>query len=121
MSVQEEQLLEYFQQLPVAQQQALLDYAAFLCQRYAEEPEPALQHPMAPLDIPRPEQESVIKAVRRLSKTYPMLDSNFLFEKTSSFMTRHLMRGEDGDTLIDEMEVFFQQAYESYLSEHNED
>ena len=121
MSVQQEQLLEYFQQLPVVQQQALLDYAEFLCQRYAEEPEPAPQHPLPPLDIPRPEQESVIKAVRRLSKTYPMLDSKVLFEKTSSFMTRHLMHGEDGDTLIDEMEVFFQQTYDSYLSEHSED
>ena len=110
----EEVLLKSLRQLPEAQKQTLVDYAEFLCQRYAVEETVV---PRQPVDIPRPKEESVVKAVRRLAKTYPMLDSKELFEKTSSFMMRNLMHGEDGDALIDEMEIFFQQRYQAYISE----
>ncbi len=113
----EEKLLKYFRQLPEVQQQALLDYAGFLVERYAISPEPAVVHP---LDIPRPQEESVVKAVKRLSKTYPMLDSKKLFEKTSSFMMRNLMHGEDTTSLIDEMEIFFEEHYQLHRSEKDE-
>lgn len=116
MSVDEKDFLKKFRLLPEAQKQALADYAEFLCQRYAEEPEPV---PQQPLDIPRPQQETVIKAIQRLSKTYPMLDSKELFEKTSSYMMRNLMHGEDHDVLIDEMEVFFKERYQAYLNDRD--
>jgi len=109
----EAELLKRFHQLPESQQQTLLDYAEFLSQRYAIAAEPVAEHP---LDIPRPQEESVVKAVRRLSKTYPMLDSKILFEKTSSFMMRNLMHGEDSVVLIDEMEMFFQQSYQAHIN-----
>ena len=107
-------LLKSLRKLPETQQQMLADFAEFLCQRYAIEEEIV---PQQPVDIPRPQEESVVKAVRRLSKTYPMLDSKDLFEKTSSFMMRNLMHGEDSRKVIDEMEVFFQQSFQSYMSE----
>ena len=110
----EDALLKSLRKLPETQQQMLADFAEFLCQRYAIEEEIA---PQQPVEIPRPQEESVIKAVKRLSKTYPMLDSKELFEKTSSFMMRNLMHGEDSVVVIDEMEVFFQQSFESYTSE----
>ena len=116
MSVDEKELLKKFRLLPEAQKQALADYAEFLCQRYAEEPEPV---PQQPLDIPRPQQETVIKAIQRLSKTYPMLDSKELFEKTSTYMMRNMMHGEDHDILIDEMEVFFKERYQAYLNDRD--
>jgi hypothetical protein len=46
-----------------------------------------------------------------------MLDSKELFEKTSSFMMKNLMHGEDSGIVIDEMEIFFQQTFQSYISE----
>jgi hypothetical protein len=118
MSVYEQVLLKKFRLLPEAQKQALTDYAEFLSQRYAEEPEPV---PQQPVDIPRPQQETLIKAIRRLSKTYPMLDSKELFEKTSTYMMRNLMHGEDNDALIDEMEGFFKERYQTYLSEKDKE
>jgi hypothetical protein len=118
MSVDEKVLLKKFRLLPEAQKQALADYAEFLSQRYAEEPEPV---PQQPLDIPRPQQETVIKAIQRLSKTYPMLDSKELFEKTSTYMMRNLMQGEDNDMLIDEMEVFFKERYQAYLNNRDKE
>lgn len=117
MSKIENALLKSFRQLPPEQQQALTDYADFLCQRYAIEVEAV---PLVPLDIPRPQEESVVKALRRLAKTYPMLDAKELFEKTSSFMTRNLMHGEDSTLLIDEMEVFFQHNYQEFISKKHQ-
>lgn len=110
----EKVLLEILGQLPEEQRQSLLDYAEFLVQRYAIETEPVTEYP---LDIPRPEKESVVKAVRRLSKNYPMLDSKALFEKTSSFMMRSLMHGEDSAGLIDEMEIFFEGHYQVFCKD----
>ncbi len=111
MSKKEEALLKGFGQLPEDQQQTLLEFTEFLVQRYAVEIKPVAD---SPLEIPRPEKESVVKAVKRLSKTYPMLDSKDLFEKTSSFMMRNLMHGEDSVVLIDEMEIFFEKRYQVF-------
>lgn len=111
-------LLKILQQLPEEQRQSLVDYAEFLAQRYAIETEPVAEHP---LDIPRPDKESVVKAVRRLSKNYPMLDAKELFEKTSSFMMRNLMHGEDSAGLIDEMEIFFEGHYQVFCRGKNKD
>lgn len=107
-------LLKNLRQLPPEQQQALVDYSDFLCQRYAIE---ETSVPQTPADISRPQVESVMKAIRRLSKTYPMLESKEMFEKTSSFMMRNLMHGEGSETVIDEMEVFFHQSYQNFLVE----
>lgn len=113
MSKLEDALLNSLRRLPQAQQQVLVDYAEFLSQRYGIEEETV---PLEPLDITRPQEETVVKAIRRLAKTYPMLDSKELFEKTSSYMMRNLMHGEDSSVLIEEMEVFFQQTYQDFLS-----
>ncbi|MCK5359651.1 MAG: DUF2281 domain-containing protein [Gammaproteobacteria bacterium] len=117
MSDVEKSLLKSLRQLPEVQQQTLLDYAEFLTQRYAVEDELVLQQPV---DISRPAEESVVKAVRRLSKTYPMLESKEIFEKTSSFMMRNLMRGEGSETVIDEMEIFFSQSYKTYIDDKDQ-
>ena len=109
-------LLSSLRKLPEAQKQTLVDFAEYLCQQYAVEVETI---PQQPVTIPRPQQESVVKAIKRLAKTYPMLDSKILFEKTSSLMMRNLIHGEESGILIDEMELFFQQNYEVYISEND--
>ena len=118
MAITEKALLEKFNGLPAEQKQALADYADFLFERYGKQPDPV---PDQPLEIPRPENESVIKAIKRLSKTYPMLDTRELFEKTSSFMTRSLMHGEDDIVIIDEMEVFFEHHYQRFIEKNKKD
>lgn len=110
----EDRLLKSFRRLPESQQQTLVDFAEYLAKQYAAEEKIV---PQEPVDISRPEEESVIKAVRRLSKTYPMLDSREIFEKTSSFMMRNLMHGEGSKTVIDEMEIFFKQSYQAFAGE----
>lgn len=113
MNTQEKKLLGVLRSLPEAQQQSLLDYAEFLASRtseFAVETKPGLEL----LLIERPAQESVIKAVRRLMKTYPMLDSTKLLNETSGFVTQHVLHGKPAVEVIDEMEIFFSRHYEEF-------
>ena len=112
MNKGEKALLASYQRLPREQQQALVDYAEWLTTRYAAVSENLATTPEKPLDIPRPDEESVVKAIRRLSNTYPMLDTSEMLTKTSSFMTRHVMEGQDSGAIIDEMEDYFRECYE---------
>lgn len=107
--------MKYYQQLPSDQQQALSNYAEWLVSRYGKTNEIVVA--TEPLDIPRPAQESVVKAIRRLSETYPMLNTSEMLTKTSSFMTRHVMEGQDSAEIIDEMEVYFRECYETQVGD----
>jgi hypothetical protein len=103
----EKRLREILGELPEAQATALLEYAEFLAARYGGSKEIT-----APLDIPRPEKESVIKAIKRLGATYPMLDRSKMLNETSVLMTQHVISGRDAVEVIDELEVMFRQHYE---------
>ncbi len=107
MNKKETQLLERFRELPVEAQQGLLDYLEFLSQRY---PAVTPQH-SEPLDIPRPENETVIAAIKRLSRNYPMLNKDKLLHETTGLVTEHMMKGRDADEVIDELEAVFERHY----------
>ncbi|TDY01540.1 Crp/Fnr family transcriptional regulator [Thiohalophilus thiocyanatoxydans] len=109
MNKLENQLLDYFSRLSEEGRQSLLDYARFLAQQY-----PATQ-PVAdePLDLPRPEDETVIAAIKRLSRTYPMLNKDKLLHETADLVTEHMMRGRDAAEVIDELEVIFERHYQA--------
>ena len=113
MTSTERKLLGYFRPLSDAQQQTLLAFAEFLSGR-SEPDAPAL--PAAqPMPIERPAQESVIKAIRRLMATYPMLERNKLLHETSNQMTRHVIHGIPALQVIDELEVLFLRHYETHI------
>jgi hypothetical protein len=109
----EQALLKVVRQLPESERQSVLSYAEFLLSRLAAVENPsAVPAPVEPLSIPRPESESVIAAIRRLSETYPMLDRDELLHETTELMTAHVMRGRPAQTIIDELEVVFRRRYE---------
>lgn len=115
-----EKLLTCFNQLNSVAQQNLLDYATFLHSREENrvaDTNQATQVPDEPLSIPRPEQETVIAAIKRLSNTYPMLDSDKLLHETAHFMTKHIIHGQEAVEVINELEDFFQQAFETHKQE----
>lgn len=122
----EKRLTEIAQRLPAEQAVALLEFAEFLLWRHgsdnaAESPgAPAVEIP-APLDIPRPAEESVVKAVKRLRATYPMLDARKLLNQTSDLMTQHVMQGRDKIEVIEELEVLFRGHYEKLMENNNKD
>ncbi len=104
MTAEERKLLQLLRALEPAQQETLLSFAEFLAGRKI----PTVQAvPTTPLDIPRPAKESVVKAIRRLSATYPMLDSTKLLHEISSYMTQHIIQGRPAVEVIDALEDFF--------------
>jgi hypothetical protein len=108
----EEKLLEWFRRLPDAQARSLLDYAQFLNEQHGAHPESQTLQ-----DIPRPEDETVIAAIKRLRSTYPMLDPSHLLAETSELMNKHLLQGQDAEKVIDDLEMLFQAHYKTVLEQ----
>ncbi len=101
-------------QLDADHQQAIVDYANFLVQRYKVEDSRAKD--LKPESIERPRQESVIAAIKRLKKTYYMLETNTILDQTSALMGQHILKGREASDVIDELQSIFQAQYEQYLN-----
>ena len=119
MSGESKKLLRLFRGLSPARQQALLEYAEFLAGR--DEAEGLNAVSQEPVHIPRPAQESVVKAIQRLRASYPMLDRGKLLHETSAQMTRHLMHGVPAVEVIDELETIFRRHYEARQEESSKE
>jgi hypothetical protein len=116
----EKRLAEIVHRLPATQAAALLEFAEFLLIRHGGTgaevaPSVTVAEIPAPLDIPRPTEESVVKAVKRLRATYPMLDARKLLNETSAIMTQHVMQGRDKIEVIEELEILFRTHYEKLV------
>ena len=94
-------------ELNAANLENLLTYAEFLLSRQPE----ARPVSDTPVLAPRPENESVIAAIRRLSLSYPMLARDELFNEASSLMAKHVMHGESREETIDRLEALFESRY----------
>jgi DNA-binding transcriptional LysR family regulator len=114
MTADERRLLRVFRALPENKRSGLLDYAEFLLNRVLPD---APETPVTPLDIPRPPEESVVKAIKRLRETYPMVDRAKILNDTSACMTAHLIHGKPAEAVIDELEALFLRHYQSLSKE----
>lgn len=114
------ELQRLFAGLNAGDRQSVLAFAQFLGQR-GEAPglEPAAAIPREPLDIPRPQGESVVHAIRRLAETYPMLDKDELLHEASNLMSSHVLHGNPADAVVERLEALFADAYERYAAEDN--
>jgi len=108
-------LIDLYQALDDSRKKSLSDFADFL---YAQA-EPVLKEVQAPDDIPRPEQETVVGAIKRLKATYHMIGSMSVFSEASALMTDHMVKGRDVVEVIDEMEVLFEDAFKKLVQESN--
>lgn len=107
----EKRLQRILRNLSPEQIATLLEFAEFLAQRTpAGDTPPAA--PAKPLEIPRPHDETVVKAVKRLRATYPMLDARALLSPTSELVTQHLLHGRPAVEVIDELEILFRSHFE---------
>ena len=105
----EQVLMKVFRQMTPTARCTLLDFADYLSQRH---PVVAPLVSEQPLQVPRPVEESVIAAIRRLAKTYPMLDSDNIFSAATTLMTRHVMGQQATVEVIDELEAMFKARYD---------
>ncbi len=115
----QQELLALYRQLDERQSQSLLDFARFLAQQNAESTPGEETVETQPLGIPRPEQETVVAAIRRLSQNYPMLNRDTLLHETSSLMTAHVMHGRSAFEVIDQLEALFEGAYKNHSGEED--
>lgn len=117
MNSAEKKLLSFCRQLGPSDQEMLMAFAEFLANR-KEETAPTETIP-EPEPIPRPDSESVVAAIKRLTATYPMLDKPQLLNETSALMTKHVMQGMDVVEVVDELEALFQRFYQDLVAGHS--
>ena len=107
-------LVEIAGQLSRDEQVALLDYAEFMLARSGHAKTLSM---CDPVDIPRPEDETVVAAMRRLSDTYPMLNKDKILHEAAGLMSGHVMQGRDAHVVIDELQVLFHRHFETFSEE----
>lgn len=116
MSKQEQNLLAIFRSLEPEQRAQVLAFSEFLLHKQQQQPKPALLQPQL---SPRPAQESVVAAIKRLSAAYPMLDKAPLLNTASALMSQHVLQGKAASEVIDELEELFVQHYARFTEQHS--
>lgn len=110
MAQDDNRLIEIYRRLGNAERDTLLAFAEFLAQRAGSVV--VEEAPPQPTPLPRPAQESVVAAIKRLSASYHMVDRSKLLHETSALMSQHLMQGRAAEEVIDELEILFLRYYE---------
>ena len=109
-------LLELYDALDAQDRASLTAFAEFLATR--QEGAVGAVEPLAEPDfLPRPPEESVIAAIRRLAQTYHMLDKAAMLHETSALMSAHILQGRPASEVIDELESLFSSHYERHRAE----
>lgn len=106
-------LAEIFDTLDDERKASLFDYAEYLQSKGGL----VKKEIGEPVDIPRPDKETVVGAVKRLKQTYPMVESMTVFSAASSLMTEHMVNGRDVVEVIDEMEKLFEESFDKLLKD----
>jgi hypothetical protein len=111
-SPEERRLARLYRSLEPADRRTLVAFAEFLAQgrRPDATPEPVQE----PNLVPRPDEETVIAAIRRLSLSYSMLEREPMLHETSALMSAHVLRGRGAAEVIDQLEALFERHYQGY-------
>ena len=116
MNSTQQRLLDLFAALGAQHQASLLAFAEFLATREsAPVPAAPVKAPVAvpePEKIERPGEESIVAGLKRLAKTYPMLDKNEMLKATSDLVATNIMQGGDTVEAVDKLEHIFRDHYE---------
>ena len=117
----ERHLTRLYRRLEPDARRTLLRFAEFLHSEIAgpgvsagAESAPQDQVLVEPEVIPRPAQETVVGAIKRLSLSYHMLDRHHMLDETSNLMAAHVLNGRPARDVIDELEMLFARHYDAY-------
>ncbi len=116
MVTKKQQLAQLFDGLDQKGRDSLLDYAQFLTSKIPQrdaEREKHIKH--EPRHQPRPAEESVLSAIKRLRASYYMIDTDNMINDTSSLMTQFMLHGRPAEEVIDDLETLFNDNYQKYL------
>ncbi len=98
-------LLAIFDRLDTREQDMLMEFAATLAAR-DDSSVPAVMRPE-----PRPADESVVAAIRRLIRVYPAAGRRRLMGPVSMLMAQHALQGRPAKEVIDELETVFERDH----------
>ena len=113
---QKRRLVQLFSALSAADRETVLLFAEFLKARQGQD----VASIAPPRPLPRPPEESVIAAIKRLSASYPMLDRASMLNDTSTLMAQHILQGRAAPEIIDELEQVFSARYERLMAQSGE-
>ncbi len=111
-------LQNLFRQLTAQDQASLLSFAEFLQTRASTQVATHRSLPV-PKIIPRPPEESIIAAIKRLSQCYYMLDKSKMLHETADLMTQYCLQGQELQGVIDSLEQVFSQHYDNFVRDFN--
>lgn len=104
----EAKLIEIYKKLPDTERDKLLSFAEFT----AASCEPREVKIEKPVFVERPEEESVVAGIKRLSDVYHMVDRSKILHETSALMAEHMIQGRAAAEVIDDVEALFERTYE---------
>ena len=113
MKSEEKKIASLFRNLSEGDRQSLMAFAEFLSSRTSVVDEPLSE----PLDIAATDNESVVGALKRLAKMYPMLDKSKMLNDTSVLVSQHVIQGRAKQEVIKELEEMFKEYYQRLLEE----
>lgn len=116
MNKTEKKCLNIITDLDNNDQISLLSFAEFLLDKAKKEGRLLVIKDI--VDIPRPKEERVVAAIKRLSETYPMIKKNSMLDETASLMSAHILQGREAVEVIDELELLFQKHYDDFCQKH---
>lgn len=105
------QLLGIWRQLGGDERRSLIHFAEFLASRLPQVNAPVESVPVTPLTILRPEVESAVAGLKRLKKTYPMIEADESVLSEASRILMGKVMGVGDAEVIDQLESFFAQRY----------
>lgn len=126
------QLMKLYRRLDEPERRSLLDFAAFLVARKGDGQMDAgslnegshpsgsdslNRMPLEPQHETPPENETVVGAIRRLRRVYPMIDGGQVLHQASALMAAHLVHGRPAPEVILELEGLFATQYASKLTD----
>jgi len=106
-------LIDLYESMDDERKLSLCDFADFLYTKA----DPVSKEIPAPENVPRPQEETVVGAVKRLKIKYHMVESMSVFSAASTLMTDHMVKGRDVTEVIDEMELLFENAYDKLIQD----
>lgn len=127
----ERKLCKLYKALDDADRSTLMKFAEFLLleaeqkqSNTSQDNDTGKQHKLTqeafpkPKRIPAPENENVIKGIKRVSAMYYMVDKSKMFDLTSTLMTEHLMQGRPAKDILVDVEQAFKQEYDKMYNEY---
>ncbi len=139
MTDQQQVLLDYYQDLSAQDQHSLLRFAEFLAtggmthesatdmvavnNSSSGSGQPVVDESVIPEPekIERPEDETVVAALKRMSATYPMLEKTALLNKASELVAQHVMFGKPAVVVIKDIETMFAEVYDKFVEDYGRD